>query len=196
MSNLKKQNLIPSLTWSYTAGNQYRLDQVFGSLTLGGKDVSRYERNDVTFDFSNQDIRDLSVGISSIVYSEKGKNTSLLVDPISAYLDSTIQWIYLPLEVCQKFESAFGLVYDNRSASYLVNDTLHEKLQSDNASVTFTIQNSSRNGVVDITLPYAAFDLEAQYPLAEKGSSLRYFPLARAANESQYTLGRTFFQEA
>jgi len=43
-------------------------------------------------------------------------------------------------------------------------------------------------------LPYAAFDLVADYPLVIDSS--RYFPLMRAANESQYTLGRTFLQEA
>ena len=196
MSNLKAQNLIPSLSWSYTAGNQYRLDQVLGSLTLGGYDENRFEKNTVEFDFDAQDIRDLSVEISSIVYIENGKNTTLLSDPISAFLDSTIPWLYLPVAACQKFESAFGLEYDNSSAAYLVNDTLHEKLQADNASVTFTLQNSARTGSVDIILPYAAFDLVAQYPLAQKGESIRYFPLARASNESQYTLGRTFFQEA
>jgi hypothetical protein len=47
---------------------------------------------------------------------------------------------------------------------------------------------------VDIVLPYAAFDLEASYPLVRHPT--RYFPLKRAANDSQYTLGRAFLQEA
>ena len=197
MSNLKAENMIPSLSWSYTAGNQYRLDKVLGSLTLGGYDSARFVPNNVTFDFDARDIRDLSVDISSITYTEKSQNTTLMSSPISAYLDSTIPWIYLPLSVCQKFESAFGLEYDNTTQSYLVNDTLHQKLQSDNASVTFTLRNPAQQsgGDVDITLPYAAFDLVAQYPLTANGS-LNYFPLARATNDSQYTLGRTFFQEA
>lgn len=187
--------MIPSLSWSYTAGNQYRLDKVLGSLTLGGVDSARYVPNDVTFDFDEVDARDLSVDISSITYTQDGQTTTLMSTPISAYLDSTIPWIYLPLSACQKFESAFGLEYDNQTQSYLVNDTLHKKLQSDNASVTFTLRNPLRTGEVDITLPYAAFDLVAQYPLSANGS-LKYFPLARATNDSQYTLGRTFFQEA
>ncbi|KAG7008529.1 amidophosphoribosyltransferase [Physcia stellaris] len=195
MSNLKEANLIPSLSWSYTAGNQYRLDKVLGSLTLGGYDSSRYVPNDVIFDFDEVDARDLSVDISSIIYTEDGKNTTLMSTPLSAYLDSTIPWIYLPRSVCRKFESAFGLEFDNQTQSYLVNDTLHKKLQSSNASVTFTLRNPSHTGEVDITLPYAAFDLVAQYPLSTNGS-LNYFPLVPATNDSQYTLGRTFFQEA
>ena len=195
MSNLKEADLIPSLSWSYTAGNQYRLDKVLGSLTLGGYDSSRYVPNDVIFDFDEVDARDLSVDISSIIYTEDGKNTTLMSTPISAYLDSTVPWIYLPRSACRKFESAFGLEFDNETQSYLVNDTLHKKLQSDNASVTFTLRNPSHTGEVDITLPYAAFDLVAQYPLSTNGS-LNYFPLVPATNDSQYTLGRTFFQEA
>ncbi|KAL9030785.1 MAG: hypothetical protein Q9180_006874, partial [Flavoplaca navasiana] len=45
-----------------------------------------------------------------------------------------------------------------------------------------------------IELPYAAFDLIAERPLMKNAT--RYFPLMRAADESQYTLGRTFLQEA
>jgi len=47
---------------------------------------------------------------------------------------------------------------------------------------------------VRIVLPYAAFDLKAEYPLVQNTSY--YFPLKHAANETQYTLGRTFLQEA
>ena len=188
--------MIPSLSWSYTAGNQYRLDKVLGSLTLGGYDSSRYVKNDVTFSFNDIDARDTSVNIASITYTERGKNTTLMSSSISAYLDSTIPWIYLPITVCQKFESTFGLEFDDNTQLYLVNDTLHDKLQADNASVTFTLQNPAKTGEVDITLPYAAFDLEVRYPPLVINGSKRYFPLARAENDTQYTLGRTFFQEA
>jgi hypothetical protein len=47
---------------------------------------------------------------------------------------------------------------------------------------------------INITLPYAAFDLTASTPLATPAT--RYFPLKRAANSTQWVLGRTFFQEA
>ncbi|KAL8822464.1 MAG: hypothetical protein Q9191_006801 [Dirinaria sp. TL-2023a] len=194
MSNLKEKNMIPSLSWGYTAGNQYRLDSVLGSLTLGGYDASRFQANNVTFPFHNQDIRALTVGISSILYSTDSVRRSLLNESISAFVDSTIPWIYLPLEVCKQFESAFGIEWDTDHQVYLVNDTLHTKLQAENATVTFTLQSLGQAGSVDIALPYAAFDLIAEYPLASNRT--RYFPLSRATNETQYTLGRTFFQEA
>ena len=47
---------------------------------------------------------------------------------------------------------------------------------------------------VGIDLPYAAFDLEASWPLFN--TSQRYFPIRRANSSSQYTLGRAFMQEA
>ncbi|RAL66809.1 hypothetical protein DID88_007592 [Monilinia fructigena] len=48
--------------------------------------------------------------------------------------------------------------------------------------------------MVNITLPYAAFDWWAEYPLVQNAT--RYFPLKRASDSSQITLGRVFLQEA
>ena len=184
--------MIPSLSWGYTAGNQYRLEETLGSLTLGGYDASKFEANDVEFDFDEQDIRDLSVQIDSITYTQAGENTTLLSTPISAFLDSTLPWLYLPLSVCQAFETAFGIEYSENGGGYPVNDTLHEILVSNAATVTFTLRNPAKSEQVDITLPYGAFDLVTEFT----NGSARYFPLQRADNSSQYTLGRTFFQEA
>ena len=47
---------------------------------------------------------------------------------------------------------------------------------------------------MNISLPYAAFDLQASSPIFPNGTN--YFPLRRASNPSQYALGRAFFQEA
>src|SRR5204863_7744975 len=79
---------------------------------------------------------------------------------------------------------------------YLLNDTHHADLLARNASVTFTLSNGVSNSIdrLNITLPYAAFSLLAKPPLAGN-QTIHYFPLQRAANETQYTLGRTFLQE-
>jgi hypothetical protein len=61
--------------------------------------------------------------------------------------------------------------------------------------VNFTIGNTISGGdTINVTLPYASFDLQAEYPFVSNSS--RYFPLQRAANDTQYTLGRVFLQEA
>jgi len=89
----------------------------------------------------------------------------------------------------------------------LLNDSLHNSLISKNASITFelgsvagTAQNYSQP-TINITLPYASFDLTATYPFigqntGNQSASSWYFPLKQAANSTQYTLGRTFLQEA
>ena len=103
-------------------------------------------------------------------------------------------YIYLPLEVCESFEAAFGLTWNTEVQAYLVNDTLNDRLKAQNASVIFTLGTLAASDTVNISLPYAAFDLIADYPLMP--NKTRYFPLVRAKNESQYTLGRTLLQEA
>lgn len=194
MQNLKNKSMIPSLSWSYTAGNQYRLNKVLGNLVLGGFDASRFLQNNVTFDFDERDIRDLTVDIEAITMTAGSSTTILSSSRLVALVDSTFPYITLPLAVCQKFEAAFGITWNDLAQGYLVSETLHAQLQTQNASVTFTLGNSSARATVDITLPYAAFNLVTMYPLTVNSSS--YFPLMRATNESQYTLGRTFLQEA
>ena len=192
MATLKDRSLIPSVSWAYTAGNQYRPGTALGSLTLGGFDSARFLANNVTFAFNQVDDRDLTVTIDKIIMTTRNDSVNLLEDSIAAYVDSTVPYFYLPLEVCQRFEDSFGIVWDNEVQAYLVNDTLHDSLQAQNATVTFTLGSSVES--VNISLPYAAFDLVASYPLVT--TTTRYFPLVRATNQSQYTLGRAFLQEA
>ncbi|MCJ1264534.1 hypothetical protein MMC22_004406 [Lobaria immixta] len=171
MRNLVDKKLIPSLSFGYTAGAPYRLKKVLGSLTLGGYDSSRFISNNISFYFASDDSRSLTVGLQSIAVS------------------STLQGEVAPLT------SAFGLEYDVKTELYLVNDTIHAKLQQLNPTVTFKIGNTISGGeFVNIELPYLAFDLQASSPIYPNAKN--YFPIRRADNDTQYTLGRTFLQEA
>lgn len=172
------------------------LNEVPGSLTLGGYDESRFTPNDLSFSFASDNSRDLVVGVQSIVStSQDGTVKSLLPAGILTYVDSTVPQIWLPIEACQAFEDAFGLVYDEDSKLYPVNTTLHNKLIAQNPSITFVLGQLQTGGeTVNITLPYDSFDLQATPPFAQ--NKTRYFPLQRAKNDTQYTLGRTFLQEA
>ena len=103
--------------------------------------------------------------------------------------------IWLPLDACQAFEQAYGLIYNETAETYFVNDTLHDRLISQNPNVTFTLGPASAEGAtVDIVMQYRSFDLMAEYPIVRNAT--RYFPLKRAQNDSQFTLGRTFLQDA
>lgn len=171
---------ITSLTWAYTAGNQYSklngifwprgnlaepssigFNQVLGSLNLGGYDQSRFVPNDVTFPFAPNDLRDLTVQIEAIIAHSGKVATPLLPFRISAFLGSSLPYLWLPTEACTLFETTFGLVWDTTTELYLVNDTLHASLLASDPSVTFTLGNSTAKSSVDITLPYATFDLIA-----------------------------------
>ena len=138
--------------------------------------------------------RDMVVALQSISYSGSS-STTLLSDAIDIFIDSTDPNIWLPEEACDAFEEAFGLELDEDSGLYLVNETHRNSLLDSDAEVSFRLSDGKGGGeTVSVTLPYAAFDLRAEYPLVEDASY--YFPLKRAANSTQYTLGRTFLQEA
>jgi len=198
MSTLKAGNLIPSLSFGYTAGNRYSLKQVLGSLTLGGYDSSRFSANNLTIPLAPDTTRELMVGIQSISsVDHSGTTSNLLPTGIMSLVDSTVPQIWLPIAACQAFEKAFGLTFDQKTELYLVDSSLRTQLQAQNASVTFTLGATAAGGqTTNITLPYDSFDLLVAPPTPGVVNSSRYFPLRRAANESQYTLGRTFLQEA
>lgn len=110
-------------------------------------------------------------------------------------IDSMTSQIWLPVQACDALEGAFGLTYDPNTNFYLVNDTVRERLLELNPTFTFKLGNADYGGdFVNINVPYSAFDQQASSPIYS--SPKNYFPLRRAANATQYTLGRTFLQEA
>lgn len=197
LGTLRAQNYIPSNSWGYTAGASYQSypRSAFASLTLGGYESSRMdESKNLTIVGGSDTYRPMLVGIEDI----RSGSTQLLDGPIITALDSIVSQIWLPISSCRRFESAFGLVWNSTYELYIVNDTQHSKLLAQNASITFTLSTGSarnKDDRLDITLPYAAFDLTAKPPFAGLNESVHYFPLKQAANDTQYTLGRTFLQE-
>jgi len=113
------------------------------------------------------------------------------------YIDSSVAELWLPIEVCKAFEDTFGLKFDNETNLYLVDDATHANLLARNASITFSLgQKAATNDIVNITLPYAAFDLEATPPYRDLRNPSKYFPIRRGNDTKQFILGRTFLQEA
>lgn len=137
------------------------------------------------------------VELQSLVSTDpKGKQKPLLVKPIPMLLDSTVSHIWLPVDTCQLFERAFGLDYDPISNFYYVDDKLHDQLIKQIANITFALKAPAAEGpVVNITLPYASFDLDISTYYPKIKSASKYFPLRQAHDDSQYTLGRALFQE-
>lgn len=78
-----------------------------------------------------------------------------------------------------------------------MNDSLHASLVAKNPVVGFVVQGTTNS--TTLTLSYNSFDLNISWPYvgSDEYSNMtrRYFPLKRAANDTQYTLGRAFLQE-
>jgi len=197
---LRNVTRIPSLSYAYTAGAKYKLKNVFGSLILGGFDSTRFRPNlnNFSFTFSTNPAKLLTVSVESIIASDSLQGPfSLTSEAHFSVVDSTVPHLWLPTAVCTQFQRAFGLTYDPKTDLYLVNDTIHRQLVSKNPTFTFKFANSPGSAVTDYTnieLQYGAFDLQASYPYYPNATN--YFPIRRAANDTQFVLGRTLLQEA
>lgn len=175
---------------------------MFGSLILGGYDSTRFKQNansnSFSFSFASDSSKLLTVGVQSIVARNSLQGTFSLMSPGHfSIIDSTVPHLWLPKAVCDNFQTAFGLTYDPTTNLYLVNSTIHDKLLSLNPSITIKLANSLTEpgtNYTNIVLPYAAFDLQASYPIYPNATN--YFPIRPAANYTQYALGRTLLQEA
>jgi hypothetical protein len=197
LGSLRNRSLIPSSSWGYTAGAFYRDPLVYGSLTLGGYDASRFDSSKALTDigFGADFSRDLVVELQSITHSTLG-SSPLLAGSFFMFIDSMVSHMWLPVAICQAFENAFNITWNSTLELYIIDDVVRATLLAENPTFTFTLGASGeRNDTVQITFPYTAFDLQVSQPIVENGTS-RYFPLKQAHNSSQYTLGRVFLQEA
>ncbi|APA13075.1 hypothetical protein sscle_10g078450 [Sclerotinia sclerotiorum 1980 UF-70] len=197
--------------YGYTAGAVYQQKGEPMSLTLGGYDENRFIPHNVSFTLT-QDPAIPQVFVESIfVSSSNGSNKSIQLasadDKISALIDSSTPYLWLPEAVCDRFADALGLTYNESLNLYTFdeNPNQHNNLSDSSTATIFTFRlkdTSTDADIVEIKLPYAAFDLRLTYPYipntefgADQASKF-YFPLARSENTSQYTIGRVFLQEA
>ena len=134
------------------------------------------------------------------------KNSFTLLEAAEAALftiDSTTPYLWLPETVCSRFEKAFGLVYDESVRLYTFgsNSSMHQTLVTWNMTFEFIVADlPGSSKTVSLSLPYAAFDLQLSYPYpglnaTDASSATNYFPLRKATNSTQFTIGRSFLQE-
>lgn len=173
---------------------------IYGSLTFGGYDQSRFVPNNITFPFDADDTHKPSLSLQWIVTQKTdGQLTSLSSGSESApyvLLDFTESQIFLPKSACDRFAQEFNLTYDSTTDLYLVDSSTHTNLLQRNPHITFRLAQKKDDfaSMVDVVLPYDAFDQQISFPTYENATN--YFPIRRAYGDGQYTLGRTFFQEA
>lgn len=183
------------------------------SLTLGGYDANRFVPHNISFELNPVHQPDAflnSISVASSSSTRKPSNWSdnplqLLApaDGVYVTIDSSTPFLWLPKSTCEKFAQALSLTYNDSLALYTFdgNASQRDALRSLNLNFTFSLSDtSSPSQIVNITLPYAAFDLQLTYPYiintTYASGNKYYFPLRQAANETQYVLGRSFLQEA
>ena len=142
----------------------------------------------------------LAVGVNSILYKPdqnfEANTFSFTRRGFPATIDSTFPYLILPDDVVDNFVSNFSLGYDQDRKLFTVNASSHANNLRMNAEVIMKISASAdtdSNDFASIILPYAAFDLQGNFPLFSNQTS--YFPIRRSEN-GQFILGRTFLQEA
>lgn len=163
---------------------------------MGGYDAARFNPSNVSFSLAADISRDLVVGLQSITSVESNRSTQLLLPSAHlTFIDSTVPEIFLPIDACMSFERAYGLVWNTTYEMYVVDDELHANLLMRDPVFTFEIGDFTTGGpTVEIVLPYSSFDLK--YMVRLDLPPIQYFPIQRAMNDSQLTLGRVFLQEA
>lgn len=117
-------------------------------------------------------------------------------------IDSSTPFLWLPEAICDNFAQALNLTYNDTLQLYLYNnDSSPDDLESWNLTFTFTISNlPGGSDNLELTLPYDAFNLQLSYPFPNLDAnftspSINYFPLRKAADPTQYVIGRSFLQE-
>lgn len=151
----------------------------------------------MTFPAFYSGARSLTVNLRSLLASNTLQGYSSV--PIEAgglniSIDSTVSQIWLPEVMCDSLAESLGLTYDNSTDLYLVNTTSRGQLMTKGTSFTFAIASGSTGGSLNIEIPWTAFDFSYGAPLYSEYTP--YFPMRRAANATQYVLGRAFLQEA
>ncbi|KAL2153391.1 hypothetical protein VTH82DRAFT_4546 [Thermothelomyces myriococcoides] len=222
---------IPSHGYGYTAGAYYRDDGTNGgtvaSLTLGGYDTLRFKPHRTKFSLEPVTrlpyvrLRGITAQVPTLDDAPTGNWTSTtkrlvnMDDSIIAIIDSSTPYLWLPTEVCERFAAALNLKWREDLGLYVFSDGAQYTHYLNDESLTFTFSLSSYQnadnfgqplnmaGVVNITLPAAAFAQLLRYPFKNViqwgDSSVPYFPLKRSTkevNDNKYIIGRTFLQEA
>lgn len=194
------------------------------SLTLGGCDAYRFVPHDVNFNLDPNDrtpsvnLRGITATVPTLDSAPASNWTSTsqplmgMNESVTAIIDTSTPYLWLPTAVCETFARYLDLQWNETLGVYVFS---HGKQYTDYlgpSPLSFTFSISSYDdldnfaqplalpGVVNITVPAAAFAHLLRYPFANvikfSDSSVPYFPLTRAPAGGPYIIGRAFMQAA
>lgn len=166
------------------------------SLVLGGYDQSRVG-TELRMPISEDEDRPLSIALQKVTARGTLNGTVTLSDDSESIvipIDSSVSDLWLPHSWCDRIATAFELQYNFETNRYILSKETLARLRQLSPTLTFTIgSRGAESRTIDIQIPYAAVDLQASTPVF--ANTVDYFPIRRAANQSQYILGRAFLQE-
>jgi hypothetical protein len=184
------------------------------SLTLGGVDLNRYIPNDISFDMASGFEPVVSVNaisVSSEPLSTSATRPNWTQESVSLLgssqaelftIDSSTPFLWLPDKVCDAFAKALNLRYNDTLQLYVYGNGTGPSVLADwNMTFTFTLADlPGSSKTLDITLPYDAFNQQLSFPFPAMNATfsspaIDYFPLRRASNNTQFTIGRVLLQE-
>ncbi|KAI0484711.1 acid protease [Xylariaceae sp. FL0804] len=223
ISSLVEQGgIIPSHSYGYTAGAYYVGTGMPMSLTLGGYDANRLEPHNNWFSLNASApqpealVRSIIASVSDVdkaptAWSSSSIPLSYFNESVTALIDSSTPYLWLPPVICDRFAAAFNLTWNETFGLYLYTDNegLEAYRSAPDLSLTFTLTSQDNTndfgqpldvaGVVNITISGDAFIQALSYPFMNlieyEAPAVPYFPLKRAENGSQVILGRSFLQE-
>jgi hypothetical protein len=184
------------------------------SLTLGGVDLNRFIPNNISFEMAPG--FEPVVSVNAITVSSQPLSTSATIpnwtqESLSLLgssqaelftIDSSTPFLWLPAKVCDAFALALNLTYNDTLQLYVYGNGTGPSVLTDwNMTFTFTLADlPGSSKTLDITLPYDAFNQQLSFPFPAMNATfsslpMDYFPLRRASNNTQFTIGRVLLQE-
>lgn len=194
------------------------------SLTLGGYDALRFRAHATNFTLDPAVrvpivlLRGVTATVSSMAdapganWTSTSRSLMAMNESVTAVIDSSTPYLWLPPAVCDRFAAALKLVWSEDFGVYLFSDASQYIQYTNGTSLSLTFSLSSYDngddfglplagpGVVNITISAPAFAQLFRYPFKNLigfgASAVPYFPLTRAPSARQYVIGRAFLQEA
>ncbi|RYP18765.1 hypothetical protein DL767_009765 [Monosporascus sp. MG133] len=217
-----RDDTIGSHSYGYTAGAYYAgTSGTPLSLTLGGYDENRFEHHDISFRLNSStyhpevQIRSITASVANLdeaptSWQSTAYALSSIDETVTAVIDSSTPFLWLPTPICDRFADAFNLTWNEDLGLYLFDDdNLGRFRSSQDLSVTFTLSsiddtNDSSEPLdqrdVNITISPNAFIQTLRYPslkaISYNAPPVPYFPLRRVNDGGKIVIGRTFMQEA
>ena len=216
LDSLKAQNMTPSLSWGYTAGNAFH-DSILSSdyvglmapsLTLGGYDSSRLSTANITLPFGHEGPLPPPARLEALnlrVYLKSITGNILRGTDVEAEfyvsLDSIEPVSMLPLHICDVLADAYHLKFNMSSQRYdgdLSTIKIDNKTDKSGA-LTFVLAagppNSTGSDEIRITMENPSVLLTQESDI-HGFSNTPILPFFASHDPQSWRLGRTFFHNA